>query len=104
MHKEFQALTAEERRTLTLLIPILRLADNLERSQQQRIQSVEMRMHDGEVSLLVHSAGDLNLEEWRAERAGEVAAVVTFLASPLSVGITGDAIAAGGGARGPIYY
>ncbi len=34
----------------------------------------------------------------------EVAAVVTFLASPLSVAITGDAIAAGGGARGPIYY
>jgi hypothetical protein len=26
------------------------------------------------------------------------------LASPLSVAITGDAIAAGGGARGPIYY
>ncbi len=70
LHKEFQALTAEERRTLTLLIPILRLADNLERSQQQRIQSVEMRTYDGEVSLLVHSAGDLNLEEWRAERAG----------------------------------
>jgi exopolyphosphatase / guanosine-5'-triphosphate,3'-diphosphate pyrophosphatase len=71
LHKEFQALTAEERRTLTLLIPILRLADNLERSQQQRIQSVDMRVHNGEVTLLVHSAGDLNLEEWRAERAGE---------------------------------
>lgn len=36
--------------------------------------------------------------------AGEVAAVVAFLASPLSVAITGDAIAAGGGARGPIVY
>lgn len=70
LHKEFQTLTAEERRTLTLLIPILRLADNLERSHQQRIQNVEMRAYDGEVTLLVHSAGDLNLEEWRAERAG----------------------------------
>jgi NAD(P)-dependent dehydrogenase (short-subunit alcohol dehydrogenase family) len=35
--------------------------------------------------------------------AREVAQVVTFLASPRSVAITGDAIAAGGGGRG-IYY
>jgi enoyl-[acyl-carrier-protein] reductase (NADH) len=40
----------------------------------------------------------------RLVTAEEVAAVVTFLASPLSVAITGDAIAAGGGARGPIHY
>jgi NAD(P)-dependent dehydrogenase (short-subunit alcohol dehydrogenase family) len=36
--------------------------------------------------------------------AAEVASVVTFLASPLSVAITGDAIPAGGGQPGPIYY
>jgi hypothetical protein len=30
--------------------------------------------------------------------------VITFLCSPRSVAITGDAIAAGGGARGSIYY
>jgi NAD(P)-dependent dehydrogenase (short-subunit alcohol dehydrogenase family) len=40
----------------------------------------------------------------RLVSAGEVADVVTFLASPLSVAITGDAIAAGGGARGAIHY
>ncbi len=40
----------------------------------------------------------------RLVAAAEVAAVVTFLASPLSGAINGDAIAAGGGARGPIYY
>jgi NAD(P)-dependent dehydrogenase (short-subunit alcohol dehydrogenase family) len=40
----------------------------------------------------------------RLVTADEVAVVVTFLASPLSAAITGDAIAAGGGARGPIYY
>jgi exopolyphosphatase / guanosine-5'-triphosphate,3'-diphosphate pyrophosphatase len=71
LHKEFQALTADERRTLTLLIPILRLADNLEGAHHQRIQSVETRIRDDEVTLLVHSTGDLDLEEWRAERAGE---------------------------------
>jgi NAD(P)-dependent dehydrogenase (short-subunit alcohol dehydrogenase family) len=36
--------------------------------------------------------------------ASEVAAVVAFLASPLSAAITGDAIAAGGGSPGTIHY
>jgi NAD(P)-dependent dehydrogenase (short-subunit alcohol dehydrogenase family) len=35
--------------------------------------------------------------------AAEVAGVVAFLCSPRSVAVTGDAIAAGGGTRGPIY-
>jgi NAD(P)-dependent dehydrogenase (short-subunit alcohol dehydrogenase family) len=34
----------------------------------------------------------------------EVAAVVAFLASPLSVAINGDSIPVGGGASGPIFY
>ena len=34
----------------------------------------------------------------------ELASVIVFLASPLSVAITGDAIAAGGGVRGSIHY
>ncbi|MTE13555.1 SDR family NAD(P)-dependent oxidoreductase [Nocardia aurantiaca] len=36
--------------------------------------------------------------------AEELAHVVTFLASPRAVAITGDAIAAGGGVPGPVYY
>ncbi|WP_026911786.1 SDR family NAD(P)-dependent oxidoreductase [Patulibacter minatonensis] len=36
--------------------------------------------------------------------AAEVADVVAFLASPRSVAINGDAIAAGGGQTGPIFY
>jgi NAD(P)-dependent dehydrogenase (short-subunit alcohol dehydrogenase family) len=36
--------------------------------------------------------------------AEEVADVVTFLASPRSVAISGDAIAVGGGSRGTIHY
>lgn len=40
----------------------------------------------------------------RLVTAEEVADVVAFLASPRSVSINGDAIAVGGGARGPIYY
>jgi NAD(P)-dependent dehydrogenase (short-subunit alcohol dehydrogenase family) len=40
----------------------------------------------------------------RAVTAAEVAYVIAFLASPRSVAINGDAIAAGGGARGAIHY
>jgi NAD(P)-dependent dehydrogenase (short-subunit alcohol dehydrogenase family) len=36
--------------------------------------------------------------------AREIAYIATFLASPKSVAINGDVIAAGGGARGSIYY
>ncbi|BEP13253.1 SDR family oxidoreductase [Acidothermaceae bacterium B102] len=40
----------------------------------------------------------------RMVTAAEVAAVVTFLASPRSVAINGDAIAVGGGTKGAIHY
>jgi NAD(P)-dependent dehydrogenase (short-subunit alcohol dehydrogenase family) len=40
----------------------------------------------------------------RLVTAEEVARVVAFLSSPLSVAINGDAIVAGGGVRGSIYY
>jgi NAD(P)-dependent dehydrogenase (short-subunit alcohol dehydrogenase family) len=36
--------------------------------------------------------------------ASELADVIAFLASPRSIAITGDAIAAGGGVSGPVYY
>ncbi|HTU27953.1 MAG TPA: SDR family oxidoreductase [Solirubrobacteraceae bacterium] len=40
----------------------------------------------------------------RVVTAEEVADVIAFLTSPRSVAVTGDAIAAGGGSRGAIYY
>lgn len=40
----------------------------------------------------------------RLVTAAEVADVITFLASPRSAAMTGDAVVVGGGARGPIYY
>lgn len=71
VHNAFQALSAEEKRLVLLTIPILRLADNLDRSHDQRIQGLECRLRDGEVLLQVHSQGDVDLEQWAAERSGE---------------------------------
>lgn len=69
-HSAYQTLSAEEKRSLMLLVPILRLADNLDRSHDQRIQGVECRLRDGHVVLQVHSQGDIDLEQWAAEQAG----------------------------------
>jgi exopolyphosphatase/guanosine-5'-triphosphate,3'-diphosphate pyrophosphatase len=71
VHNAYQSLPAEEKRIVHLIIPILRLADNLDRGHEQRIQSVTCRVRDGEVVLEVHSQGDVDLEQWAAERAGE---------------------------------
>jgi exopolyphosphatase / guanosine-5'-triphosphate,3'-diphosphate pyrophosphatase len=70
-HSTFQSLAPEEKRTLLLLIPILRLADNLVLGHEQRILGVECRLRDGEVLVQVHAEGDIDLEQWGAERAGE---------------------------------
>ena len=69
-HNSFQTLSPEDKRTVTLMTPILRLADNLDRTHEQRIQSLECHLRDGEVLLQVHSSGDIDLEQWGAERAG----------------------------------
>ncbi len=71
MHNAYQALPAEEKRVLLLMIPLVRLADNLDRSHERRIERVECRWTDSEVTLQVHSSGDIDLEQWGAERASE---------------------------------
>jgi exopolyphosphatase / guanosine-5'-triphosphate,3'-diphosphate pyrophosphatase len=71
VHPAYLALTPEERRQLALLVPLLRLADNLDRSHTQRIQDVRCRIVDGKVLLDVVSKGDVDLEQWAAERAAE---------------------------------
>jgi exopolyphosphatase/guanosine-5'-triphosphate,3'-diphosphate pyrophosphatase len=71
VHSQYQALPAEDRRLLLFLIPLLRLADNLNRSRQQRIRGIDCRLRDGQVVLEVKSSHDIDLEQWGAERAGE---------------------------------
>jgi NAD(P)-dependent dehydrogenase (short-subunit alcohol dehydrogenase family) len=58
----------------------------------------------GSTSDDVRSSMERAVSIGRLVTATEVANVVAFLSSPLSVAINGDAIVAGGGARGSIYY
>jgi exopolyphosphatase/guanosine-5'-triphosphate,3'-diphosphate pyrophosphatase len=70
-HNAYQSLSADEKRLLLFSIPILRLADNLDRSNEQRVESVECKFRNGEVLLQVRSAGDIDLETWAAERTSD---------------------------------
>jgi exopolyphosphatase/guanosine-5'-triphosphate,3'-diphosphate pyrophosphatase len=70
-HNSYQILGAEEQRALLLLIPLLRLADNLDRSHDQRVASVSCSLREGQFVLQLDSTDDIDLEQWAAERAGE---------------------------------
>jgi len=73
-HSNLQLLDAEGRRAVTLLMPLLRLADSLDRSHGQRIRSVECKARDSEVvvSLNVPPETDIDLEIWAVERLLDV--------------------------------
>ena len=70
-HANYLGLTTEEKRAVTLLVPILRLADNLDRSHDQRVSAVNCQVKDGQVAIRVSASGDIDLEQWAAERAAE---------------------------------
>jgi exopolyphosphatase/guanosine-5'-triphosphate,3'-diphosphate pyrophosphatase len=71
VHSNWQALSADDKRVVLLLIPLLRLADNLDVSHEDRIERLSCLIRDGQVVLQLSSAADISLEQWAAERAGE---------------------------------
>ncbi len=54
------------------LIPILRIADSLDRGHQQRVESIECQMRNGAIALRLRSGHDVDLEQWAADRSGEI--------------------------------
>jgi exopolyphosphatase / guanosine-5'-triphosphate,3'-diphosphate pyrophosphatase len=70
-HPNWQPLDADSRRAVTLLAPLLRIADNLDRSRGQRVKSVECILRSNEVVLRLHSNKDVDLDAWATERAAE---------------------------------
>ncbi len=67
-HVEYQALSPDERRVLALLIPLLRLADSLDRTSKQLVETVDLKESGGALVASVRSHGDSDLDEWAAER------------------------------------
>jgi exopolyphosphatase/guanosine-5'-triphosphate,3'-diphosphate pyrophosphatase len=71
-HDDFQSLNEQEKRTVLLLTPLLRLADSLDRSHQQRVESMECQLRNGSVAVLLKSASDTDLDQWAGERAAQI--------------------------------
>ncbi len=67
-HDNLRSLAAEDKDTLTRLIPLLRIADALDRSNAQRVRSLECSVRDAQVVLELKSGADIGLERWAAER------------------------------------
>jgi len=71
-HPNYQFLDGDQAQSLLRLIPLLRLADTLDRSHAQRVRSVQCRIGDGQVAVRLVSPGNLDLEIWAAEQVGQV--------------------------------
>ncbi|MBM3810337.1 MAG: Ppx/GppA family phosphatase [Acidimicrobiia bacterium] len=69
-HADYQALSPEDRKALLLLIPLLRLADALDRGKEQRVEALGCQVRDGRVLLQIKGSGKIALEEWSGEQVG----------------------------------
>lgn len=70
-HSPFQAIDPESRRAIVLLVPLLRIADSLDRSHEQRVSDLQVQLRNGSVTLALDSKPDPDLEIWAAERVAD---------------------------------
>jgi exopolyphosphatase/guanosine-5'-triphosphate,3'-diphosphate pyrophosphatase len=71
-HQPFQELSDEDKRVVVRLAPLLRLADSLDRSHRQLVDSMECHIRNGDVFVRLRSSADTDLDEWAGERAAEI--------------------------------
>ena len=71
-HDPYKSLSSEQKRTVALLTPLLRLGVALDTSRQQKISSMECKLNSGGATLRMAGNGDFDLEMWAAERAADV--------------------------------
>lgn len=86
-HVAYQNLSPANQRTVLRLAPLLRLADALDRSHEQRVETLGVQLQSNEVVLSLRSEADTNLEQWAGEKAAQVFQQVYGLAlrlQPLS--------------------
>ena len=70
-HSPFQTFDADSRRAITLLTPLLRIADSLDRSHEQRVTGMDVQLRNGSMHVSLESAVDLDLELWAVERIAD---------------------------------
>ena len=70
-HEEFLALDRQHQQLVLKLASILRIADGLDRSYQQKVTRIDCEVNGKELILHVGSDGDSDLELWSADRKAE---------------------------------
>jgi exopolyphosphatase/guanosine-5'-triphosphate,3'-diphosphate pyrophosphatase len=70
-HSPFQTFDADSRRAITFLTPLLRIADSLDRSHEQRVAGMDVQLRNGSMQVAAKSAVDLDLELWAVERIAD---------------------------------
>ena len=70
-HSPFQSVDPDSRRAITMLTPLLRIADSLDRSHEQRVSDMQVQIRNGSVTLALESQADTDLEMWAVERVAD---------------------------------
>ena len=68
-HDTFKALKPEERKAVTQLIPLLRIADGLDRGHKQLVKGLSCDVNNGEAHVHVEGKEGLELDLWAARQA-----------------------------------
>jgi exopolyphosphatase/guanosine-5'-triphosphate,3'-diphosphate pyrophosphatase len=67
-HEDYYALKRQQRLTVLKLAAILQIADGLDRSYMQKVQSIRCEVNKDKVKIICQSSDDCDLEIWSAER------------------------------------
>ena len=70
-HSLFQTVDPDARRAIVLLAPLLRIADSLDRSHEQRVADFRLHLKNGSVTIALESQADTDLEMWAVERIAD---------------------------------
>ncbi len=69
--ENFRALSDNDQQLVERLIPPLRLADSLDRSREQRVADVRVRIRRSRVELQLVSSQEVDLEQWAAQQVDD---------------------------------
>jgi exopolyphosphatase / guanosine-5'-triphosphate,3'-diphosphate pyrophosphatase len=70
-HSPFQDFDPDSRRAITMLAPLLRIADSLDRSHEQRVSRIQVQFRNGSVIIGLEAETDTDLEMWAVERVAD---------------------------------
>lgn len=71
-HDPYKNLSAEDRRAICMLTPLLRLGVALDTEKQQKISSIECTATPASATLRLAGSADYDLEVWATERASDI--------------------------------